>query len=268
MRGSAFPWLLLSTVAHAALALTPRAPETMRRSAPAPDDVVELAIDVRASTREVPPPTEPPPPDARRAAPTRPSSPRGRAAGATPPPSARATSPSDAPARDVVAPTLPSLSPRAVAQAAIDAEPPVDAGVAQPMPNAAQRLDRAIKAGVRAHVDTIADPVLKPGPRGGYVYEGHGFDATIRPDGSVDMRDRYSTVHLPLVPYQTPTGEWRIGLLGGSFKVFEWLDRKFGKNDPFQSERRWFLERTRPLREKLELDHYGKASGLGASAPE
>jgi len=158
---------------------------------------------------------------------------------------------------------MPSLSPFAVARAAIDADSAADAAVSPRQPSAEERLNRAIAQGVPSHVDTIPDPILRPDPRGGYRYEGKGFDAIIRADGSVDMRDRYGSVIIPLVPFRTPDGKWHVPLgFGGTVKLFEWLDRKFGKNDPYASERRWFLERTRPLREKMDLDHYGKASQL------
>jgi hypothetical protein len=123
------------------------------------------------------------------------------------------------------------------------------------VPSAADKLNDAITRGAVRPNDRPPDPVLKQGPHGGYVFSGNGFTATISSSGDVDMSDSYGTVHIPLVPYQTPTGDWRFSILGGSFQLFEWLDRKFGKNDPYQSERRWFLERTRALRERLAHEH-------------
>jgi len=146
-------------------------------------------------------------------------------------------------------PAWTTLDPRAAALSVVDPREQA------PAPSAADKLNQAIARGAVRPNDRPPDPVLQQGPRGGYVFSGHGFTATISPSGDVDMTDRYGTVRIPLVPYQTPTGEWRIGILGGSFHLFEWLDRKFGKNDPYQSERRWFLDRTRALRERLAREH-------------
>jgi hypothetical protein len=146
-------------------------------------------------------------------------------------------------------PAWTTLDPRAAALSVVDPKEQA------PAPSAADKLNQAIARGAVRPNDRPPDPVLQQGPRGGYVFSGHGFTATISPSGDVDMTDRYGTVRIPLVPYQTPTGEWRIGILGGSFHLFEWLDRKFGKNDPYQSERRWFLDRTRALRERLAREH-------------
>lgn len=238
----------LSLAVHALLALAPGVPASRRPPEP---DALEVAVNV-APADVAPAPGAPDAPPAEERAPVS-TTVRRRAArtqAVSPPtsPSAPAQPPLSEAARG-------ALDPRAVARAALDGAPPTaeprdaDAG-------AAAALNRAIMAGVRSHVDTIPDPVLKRGPKGGYVYEGKGFDAIIRPDGSVDMRDRFGSVHIPLVPFQTPSGEWRVALLGGTFRLFEWLDKKF-KNDPYRSERRWFLDRTRALREKLELEHYG-----------
>jgi hypothetical protein len=143
------------------------------------------------------------------------------------------------------APAWTTLDPRAAALSLVDPQEQA------PAPSAAEKLNEAIARGALRPNDRPPDPVLRQGAHGGYVFAGNGFTATISPRGDVDMSDRYGTVHIPLVPYQTPTGEWRIGILGGSFRLFEWLDRKFGKNDPYRSERRWFLDRTRTLRERL-----------------
>ena len=122
--------------------------------------------------------------------------------------------------------------------------------------SAAKKLDEAILKGAAPPADAPDEPVLYPGPKGGYVYTGKGFQATIGPDGSLTMRDRFREARIPLVPYRNERGKWRVGLaLGGSFRLYEWLDRKFGKNDPSLGERRWFLERTRALRERLLREH-------------
>jgi hypothetical protein len=94
--------------------------------------------------------------------------------------------------------------------------------------------------------------VLTPRPAGGYAYKGRGFDATIDADGSVHMKDTFVSLGLPFKARTAPDGtSWTFTFLEFKFDPYSWLDRKIGKNDPYRSERVWFLERTRELRERL-----------------
>ena len=98
--------------------------------------------------------------------------------------------------------------------------------------DAAQKLNEAIARGARRPMDRPPDPELHPRPNGGYVYEGLGFDATIDARGNVDMHDRYGTVHVPLVPFRTASGEWRIAIFGGTFRLFEWARSEVRQERP------------------------------------
>jgi len=119
-----------------------------------------------------------------------------------------------------------------------------------------EKLEQAIMAGTKPPIDQPPEPKLLPRPEGGYEYRGEGFQAEIARDGALTMKDRYGTVVLPLVPYRNRDGKWRVSPgFGGTFRLYEWLDKKLGKNDPYGSERRWFLEHTRELRERLWREH-------------
>ena len=118
-----------------------------------------------------------------------------------------------------------------------------------------ERLNRAIAEGAVRPKAPPDEPVLRPRPEGGYAYIGRGFSAVIEADGNLRMDDRFGTIYFPFQPFQTADGEWRVALFGGTFRLFDWLDKKIGKNDPYLSERRWFLAQTRELRERLAREH-------------
>lgn len=143
----------------------------------------------------------------------------------------------------------------------------VDPNALARAPSDAERLNAAITKGASRTADRVDEPKLQARPEGGYLYRGRGFDATIEPDGHVHMKDRFGTFHIPFVPFQSADGEWRIAILGGSFRLFEWLDRKIGKNDPYVSERRWFLERTRALRERLASERAPRPRAPSRTSP-
>jgi hypothetical protein len=83
--------------------------------------------------------------------------------------------------------------------------------------------------------DNLGVPsMLQPGPGGTFVYQGSGFKATVEPNGSVRMKDRYG----------------RLGIMAGTFDLNSWAEAKAG-NDPYLSERRAFFEGTRTFREAL-----------------
>lgn len=73
------------------------------------------------------------------------------------------------------------------------------------------------------------DPLLEQTPEG-YAFSGNGFRARIDRDGSVHFLDRYVS--------------------GTNFDLTAWAEHMAG-NDPYRSERRWFLERTAALRDQL-----------------
>jgi hypothetical protein len=93
-------------------------------------------------------------------------------------------------------------------------------------------------------------PVLSRKATGGYRFTGNGFDATIDPDGTVRMRDRFVSSRIRLRARPINQTDWVLTFWETKFDLFGWLDRKMG-NDPYRSERRWFLDGTRDLREQL-----------------
>jgi hypothetical protein len=151
-------------------------------------------------------------------------------------------------------------SARDVALSTFALEPgAIDAGVIEtargPLRDADDRaLENAIMAAA-GRVDTAPDPELHPRSGGGYSYRGNGFAAVIESDGSVHMADNFRDAKFI---FRSSAGE--DGLAAGfkffatKFDIFKRIDRALG-NDPFQSERRWFLDRTRSLREAMAA-HY------------
>jgi hypothetical protein len=254
-RMRSLPWLLLSLAVHVSLALQVVRPRG--RSVPVEQSkALDFTIldsprpDVAVSTAESSP---------ARTTPPRASAGARRPARAQPAPTALAPStPTVATeprgARDSAAWQV--LNPRAAALAALE-QGTADAGSDRSAePSAEDRLERAILAGIKPRFEEAPGPKLLTRAEGGYAYMGHGFQAIIAPDGAVTIQDRFGSVVLPLVPYRNRDGKWRVSpFLGGSFRLYEWLDKKFGKNDPYASERRWFLERTRELREDLARKH-------------
>ena len=108
---------------------------------------------------------------------------------------------------------------------------------------------------------------VAPHPDGTFTYDGSGFDATIRPDGTVVFRDRddasvdglqVSTTSELTDVTGAPLDPSRFRLppiatigIGGSFDVDSPLTRSRGE-DPHRFERERFLEETQELRERLE----------------
>jgi hypothetical protein len=152
---------------------------------------------------------------------------------------------------------LPSARAAALSTFALESGA-IDAGVEAPrgpLRDADERgLEQALMEAVRK-VDTAPDPVLHPRSGGGYSYRGNGFVAVIEADGSVHMADNFRDAKFIFRP---SAGE--DGLAAGfkffatKFDIYKRIDRALG-NDPFQSERRWFLDRTRDLRESMAA-HY------------
>ncbi|MDB4988631.1 MAG: hypothetical protein JWN04_3809 [Myxococcaceae bacterium] len=111
----------------------------------------------------------------------------------------------------------------------------------------------SVAASLQARAVTPAgdsEPRLSKRSDGSYAFKGNGFDATIRPDGSLKMREVYGRAIAPLVPFQLPDGSWRVSLGGAGFDLSSYVEHLVG-NDPHLSERRWFLSKTLELRERL-----------------
>jgi hypothetical protein len=128
--------------------------------------------------------------------------------------------------------------------------------------------DLRIAAMAKAYL-TLRRPIrLSPHPDGTFTYDGSGFDATIRPDGTVVFRDRDDATIDGLTLGQTPPLTDATGAplesaplfrdaptggiqIGGTFDVDSVLSRARGE-DPHRFERERFLEETQELRERLE----------------
>jgi hypothetical protein len=134
------------------------------------------------------------------------------------------------------------LSPGSVARNALAAEVLNDAPVPAPAaprragidnsPMTGARLDAYLAEGQRNRaLSRSPDPKLDHHPDGSYSFVGNGINAVIEPDGQVRFKDRYAR--------------------GLRFDLNALAERAAG-NDPFRSERRWFLERTAELRARLE----------------
>jgi hypothetical protein len=98
------------------------------------------------------------------------------------------------------------------------------------------------------------DPVLRPRKGGGYSFDGNGFDATIERDGSVRFDDKYGS--FSVIPTRHG-GENVLWLLNFSFDLTGLMEHVMG-NDPYRSERRWFLERTTELRDRLAHEAFAR----------
>lgn len=109
---------------------------------------------------------------------------------------------------------------------------------------------------------------VAPHPDGTFTYDGSGFDATIRPDGTVVFRDRDdATLDPPTIGQTQPLTDVTGAPLdsaslfrdvpiagisvGGTFDADSPLSRARGE-DPHRFERERFLEETQELRERLE----------------
>lgn len=96
---------------------------------------------------------------------------------------------------------------------------------------AARRLNALLAEAQRnTALSRSPDPVLERHANGSYSFVGNGIKATIDADGRVHFHDSY--------------------ISGFHFDLNAWLEH-LANNDPYRSERRWFLERTQALRDQL-----------------
>ncbi len=145
--------------------------------------------------------------------------------------------------------------PRVAAPQAIDA-PAVESAEARDARLGEQHSRFLAAAGNRRdYVTRRGPPDLRRRPDGSYVFTGSAFSARILPDGTVQFSDRNNV---------------RFGEFGGPvnsvgatvrFDVTDALERRAG-NDPYQAERRWFLEETESLRERLGTEHRSRTSAV------
>lgn len=149
------------------------------------------------------------------------------------------------------------------------------APVVAPVPGRSQR-ESDPEARLDAYLDEVAsrkpwlsrsdDPVLVREPDGSLSHEGNGFDAVIEPDGRVRFDDKYLDFDLNFKPMVSPDGTVTISLFKVTMAIDVWIDKLFGKGDPFRAERRWFLERTAQLREERIQKHWQRVAKEGVTA--
>jgi len=112
-----------------------------------------------------------------------------------------------------------------------------------------ERINALIREGARNKaVSTAPDPELEAHADGSYSFRGPSFSAVIDPEGRVRFDDRHGGWS-PWVPF------------GGTFDLNTMAERAAG-NDPHASERRWFMERTADLRERLEKQRHARLAAL------
>ena len=108
--------------------------------------------------------------------------------------------------------------------------------------------------------------------RDGYAYEGGGLEARILRDGRVrfgsfdgelDLRPEYFEMVDPKTgePLSSAPGNQTLGGRVATFSVSNLIERASG-NDPFLAEKKWFLESTQALREKMRAKHQKKMRAL------
>jgi hypothetical protein len=156
----------------------------------------------------------------------------------------------------------PDVSPHAAALTVLHAEGG-GAGDARAAQAARSASTRAASSQAEAKLTVTADvPGLEHLRDGSYRYHGANFTALISAEGLVQFRDKYFGFSKRMRPLTPVSGDGLRGAAGlvpptppavaVQFKMdlYAWVEHKLG-NDPYLSERRWFLERTRELREEL-----------------
>ncbi len=134
-------------------------------------------------------------------------------------------------------------------------------------------LPHASSPTFRTSGDRAPDPTLEvefPGLEhradGSYRFRGKGFTAIIAPDGQVRMRDTFFGFSKQMKPLAAPGKDLLAEPQGARFAVtppwlslqfdidlLGYLESKLG-NDLHTSEKRWFMEGTRAMRERLEAN--------------
>jgi hypothetical protein len=113
-------------------------------------------------------------------------------------------------------------------------------------------LNRSILSAAQASRPARRDeaPVLTRQGDGSYAYESPSFEATIARDGTLHMDNKYGDVGLTFRPRRLADGTYTIDILRFGFDLTAIFEHWIG-NDPYRSERKWFLDGTRELRNRL-----------------
>ncbi|MFK7998889.1 MAG: hypothetical protein AB8H86_04805 [Polyangiales bacterium] len=229
----------------------PPAPEPTVEEAPEPPRVVEELVEeprARRAPARLPRPDTPAEPGAGSQQPAGEVSASGEAGPTT---EAPATDAADAtPTFDIA-----RLQPSAVAQ-----------GTFGPRLPTAQDEESAMEAALQADLYRIANAApydtVRPAPElretgdGGFTYDGHLFSARISPSGEVSFDDAPG---IGFAGLGGPSGTLGVGF---SFDISAAAERAAG-NDPNSAERRWFMEQTRRVRERLQGEDRARIQGRG-----
>ena len=248
--------LALSGALHALLAVTvPGAPALATR--PVPPSSAEVTLETLPPEPETTPPLpvapqvedQPPPPTRHRPVPPAPAPPPPSTIAPSPAPPAPSTPSTPSPARRSTTSSL-SLDPHAVAMSGFSPLPAptvVDAA-------AVDRGSRQAAAALDEHL-SLANQVpgerRRPPPHlqrrsdGGFVWRGPGINARIGPDGEVTFSDH------PGFSFDGENpGAPALPRLSFRFDITDRLERGHG-NDPYYADRRWFMDETSELRQRL-----------------
>ena len=154
------------------------------------------------------------------------------------------------------------ISPLAAARGVVDVRAqPVRAEGAPPGPKLAGIPLAAYlesTTGMPSMGSRADDPALRRKRGGGYEFESEAFDATIDQDGTVHFDDKYAQAQFILAPEVLPDGTTPTWFFRVRYDLEAWLEHLVG-NDPYRSQRRWFLERTAALRDKLAREAFKRA---------
>lgn len=107
-------------------------------------------------------------------------------------------------------------------------------------PSAGERLQRSLDdAATRIpHLAPRPPPEIKRDTNGDYHYEGTAFTGLIRRDGTVSITDRANIQSAPIP-------------LGGTFDLYDAIEKHVLGKELYSAEKRWFLEHTAELRHTL-----------------
>jgi hypothetical protein len=247
---------------HASLAMVDERPPARALLGPQREPVhVELTIEegLTLTPDEPREPPAPPRPRPRVSTPRPPvvTPPPAPAVSETPP----APAPRHAPSVEPAPPRVVDISPLAAARGLVDVrvQPAAAPRAATRAPTTAGiPLTEYLAASTKASDITSRadDPVLTPQRGGGYTFEGTGFDATIARDGSVRFDDAYGS--FSLLPFRHD-GSPNLWFFNAAFDLTAFMEHVMG-NDPYRSERRWFIERTAELRERMANEAFERLS--------
>ena len=123
-------------------------------------------------------------------------------------------------------------------------------------------MEAALEADLYRIANAAAYDTVRPAPQlretgdGGYTYSGHLFVARISPSGEVSFDDE---PNFGFGGLGGPSGTLGVGF---TFDISAAAERAAG-NDPNSAERRWFMEETRSVRERLAGQDRARTQGRG-----